>query len=472
MRFALLAALTLVGLGRTDRRAPESPPATVIGGVVFDSLAMRGLPGATVQIADAADGAMVRRVETDARGRFQFADIPSGSYLLGFYHPKLDSLALESRTLRVDVRTEKPIEARLAIPSARTLARALCGRAAIKDSTGLFMGFLRSADNSMPRPDGTLSVRWSEIVIENRSMRREIPSVDASSGATGLVAICGLPLGTPILLQAASEGDSSGSFELTIPRSGFLHRDVYVAPFARIASVPTDSRPPVELLRGPGRLRGSVVAATGRPIPGARVTLWGTGVETTTNERGEFFLGALPGGTHTLDVRAVGFTPVQQPVDIIQGAAGATEVELANLGIMLDTVRVTARIYTSRKLAEFERRVRSGLGHYILEADIERRRPMFLTDLLRTVPGVSVMPGRYGGEVVLMRAAMHGRCRPEVFIDGTRIFNDPYFPLNSIVPMQDIRAVEVYARSLTVPAQFSSMGRCGAIVIWTGPRRK
>jgi hypothetical protein len=215
-----------------------------------------------------------------------------------------------------------------------------------------------------------------------------------------------------------------------------------------------------------------VVAATGRPIPGARVTLWGTGVETTTNERGEFFLGALPGGTHTLDVRAVGFTPVQQPVDIIQGAAGATEVELANLGIMLDTVRVTARLYTSRKLAEFERRVRTGQGHYILEADIERRRPMFLTDLLRMVPGVSVMPSRFGGENVLMRGDITGRCRPEVFIDGARMFNDPYFPLNSIVATQDIRAVEVYSRSLTVPPEFGSMSRCGAIVIWTGPRRK
>ncbi len=48
----------------------------------------------------------------------------------------------------------------------------------------------------------------------------------------------------------------------------------------------------------------------------------------------------LPGGTHTLEARAVGFMPARTPVDIVQGTPGATEVELTNFGITLDTVRV------------------------------------------------------------------------------------------------------------------------------------
>ena len=91
-----------------------------------------------------------------------------------------------------------------------------------------------------------------------------------------------------------------------------------------------------------GHVRGHVNGVTGRPIPGARVTVWGTGIETVTNADGEFTLGNLPGGTHTLEARAVGFAPARQPVDIVRGASGAAEVELSNLAITLDTIRVFA----------------------------------------------------------------------------------------------------------------------------------
>lgn len=325
----------------------------------------------------------------------------------------------------------------------------------------------------LPRANGVVTVRWSEIVIEKKSIRRHVPSVDASSGPTGLVAVCGIPLGVPVQLQAASASDSSGAFEVTMPSAGFVHRDVYVAPVTRTTVAATDSTPETSLLRGDARLRGRVVAVTGRAIADARVMLWGTGIETRTNEDGAFTLTGLPGGTHTLDVRAVGFSPVQRPVDIVSSSQGAAEVELANLGITLDTVRVVARVYTSRREAAFERRLKSGFGHIIQEAEIERRNPMFVSDLLRTIPGVLVVPSRYSTDDVQMRGSYSGYCRPSIYIDGTPIINDPNFPLNQLVSTSEIRAMEVYTRSLTTPMEFQGMSRsCGAIVIWTGPRRK
>ena len=85
----------------------------------------------------------------------------------------------------------------------------------------------------------------------------------------------------------------------------------------------SDSAPPVALLRGSGRVRGHVTGATGRPISGAHVTVWGTGIEMVTHEDGAFTLGNLPGGTHTLEARAVGFAPARQPMDIVAGSQGA-----------------------------------------------------------------------------------------------------------------------------------------------------
>ena len=69
----------------------------------------------------------------------------------------------------------------------------------------------------MPRANGVVSVRWTEFIIEKRSIHRELPSATASTSPGGLFAICGVPVATPIVLQAASASDSSGAFEVTIP---------------------------------------------------------------------------------------------------------------------------------------------------------------------------------------------------------------------------------------------------------------
>jgi hypothetical protein len=231
------------------------------------------------------------------------------------------------------------------------------------------------------------------------------------------------------------------------------------------------------MMRGNGRLRGTVVGSNARPISGARVSVWGTGIEVTSDQDGKFSLAALPAGTHTLEVRAVGFTPATQPVDIVQGTPGSTDIELTNLGITLDTVRVVAqRVYTNARDAAFERRLKYSVGHIIDEAEIEKRRPIVITDLLRTVPGVLVVPGKRSGMDILMRGGHGilgtGYCRPDMWIDGVRVTNDELFPFDMMVSTMDLRAVEVYARNSTVPPDLASMSGCGVIAIWTGPRRK
>ena len=294
--FLLPALLLAVPVAR-EAQIPTTGE-TVIRGVVFDSLRMRPLGNANVQIAAAAGTPWIRTYETDSNGTFEFTGVPNGTYLIGFFHAELDSLGLLPPTFRLDVRSGPPIHMRLAIPSARTIARSLCGRNGTSDSTGLLLSYVRGADNSMPRPDGKLVIRWAEIVIKKKSISRDVPTIEASSGPNGLAAVCGVPVATSILVQGASAGDSSGAFEITLPSSGFYHRDIFVAPLARASVSTSDSVPPVALLRGAGRVRGHVTGATGRPIPGARVTVWGTGIETVTDAAGEFTLGNLPGGTH------------------------------------------------------------------------------------------------------------------------------------------------------------------------------
>ena len=237
---ALLLAFPVAGEAQVAMTAE-----TVIRGVVFDSLNMRPLAEATVQIAAASGTSWVRTYETDSNGTFEFTAVPSGTYLIGFFHASLDSLGLVPPAFRLEVRAGPPMHMGLAIPSARTIALSLCGSKALSDSTGLFLGYVRGADNSMPRSDAKLVIKWVDLVIQKKSIAREVSAIEAATGPSGLAAACGVPLATPLLVQGASGSDSSGAFEITLPSSGLYHRDVFVAPLVRTSVSTSDSVPSV-----------------------------------------------------------------------------------------------------------------------------------------------------------------------------------------------------------------------------------
>ena len=87
MRVAILIGTMLFTLA-TVRHAPISAPrpAAAVTGIVFDSLSMRGLAGATVQLVTVGEQATSRSTKSDATGHFEFGDVPVGSYLMGFFH--------------------------------------------------------------------------------------------------------------------------------------------------------------------------------------------------------------------------------------------------------------------------------------------------------------------------------------------------------------------------------------------------
>src|SRR3712207_4316935 len=109
--------------------------------------------------------------------------------------------------------------------------------------------------------------------------------------------------------------------------------------------------------------------------------------------------------------------------------------------------RVTA---SGGRLREFyERKGRNAWGTFIEREDIERRRPMWMSNMLRMVPGVRVLPSRDGiGNAIRMRG-----CTPTVFVDGLPIREAQ---LDEVVYPSDIAAVEVYRSNAGMPPQFMS----------------
>lgn len=478
---AAQATLAFGVSGVAPLQAQQPAPAAIrarVSGVVFDSLSSRPLSGAIVQLVPAANATSARSVETVGGGAFSFDSVAAGTYLLGFYHPLLDSLGIAAPLSRVDVRAAGDVRAPLAIPSALTLRRALCGPKAVSDSIGVYVGYVRGATDGFGRAKSLVKAQWSEISIGAEGIQRVTPSVQGETSDAGGVAICGLPVGGTVMLRAWNASDSSGFAELEVPAHGLLRRDLFIGTSRTVAlrdstadSVAGSAATSTTVLRGNGTLRGVVRRPDGAPLEGARLVFWGSGVEVATTSTGAYRMAELPAGTHTMEARALGFLPQRIPIDVMEGVESVSNFTLESFGTYLDTVKVTGRrVYASRQLQEFEERRRRGFGTFMDEDDIEKRNPFFVGDLLRMTPGVQVVPGQFGNRILMRGMGFQVNCYPAVFIDGMKVMNMDG-DIDSYVNVQEIRALEVYSRGSSVPVQFQTLDGCGSLVIWTGGRR-
>ncbi len=212
---------------------------------------------------------------------------------------------------------------------------------------------------------------------------------------------------------------------------------------------------------------GNVRNTAGLGIAGAELSLVGTAPSTArTDVSGGFRVVGTRAGTVSLSVRRLGFRPVTTEVVVRPGETTEASVTLERAAQELAPVVVQAQQERRGRLGDFDRRRKLGFGHFITREEIERRNPLLVTDLLRTVPGVRLQPGGFAGRFVLrMRAS---RCDPLVWLDGSPL-SAGYFDVDALVP-QSIEAIEVYTGPSTVPAQFMDprgISSCGVIAVWT-----
>lgn len=218
-------------------------------------------------------------------------------------------------------------------------------------------------------------------------------------------------------------------------------------------------------------IRGIVTDTARAPIPNAEVILEqssdGSAASRTSralsSASGEFLIQGLTPGSGTLRIRRLGY--VARSLEVVVAASAGTrplEVVLQPSSFKLDTVRVEAG--STDAIPEIAGRQRKrGSGYFVSRSDIERRRPAYVSDVLRSVPGVSVRPSSGIGNVVRLRG-----CRPVIFMDGVQTLAE----LDEMARPSDIEGIEIYGSWAGVPPQYvDRSGRsCGAILVWTRRR--
>lgn len=448
---------------------PSPGRTAVISGVVYDSIARHTIAGATVEVVSADDpSARPFTTRSDGSGRYTLNGLPFGKYLAGFFHPALDTLGLEAAARRVDVSVAAQ-RIDLATPSARTVMASICPASAGSDSTGLLIGHVRSTEDQTPVGGASVVVEWSELIFDPQGVRNRNRQVTGRAADPGWFAICGLPSDAVLAARAFSGADSSGYIDVEVPPNGLRHLSFLVGGASVVTLPPADTIPggaatPETVWRGRARLTGTVVERNGRPVVNAHALIWGTRLDAATNDRGAFSLDGLPGGTHTLEVRVIGYAPVTSTVHLAASRPATANIVLAKAAEILPTVTVRGEMVYSRNLREFERRRRAGWGTFRTSAEIAQRGPNAkLSQLLQDVMGVRV--DRRGAQsVVTMRGRATRRCVPTLYVDGMidRVGDfDRYYS-------DEIAGIEVYPHESTRAFEFADgSNACGAVAIWT-----
>ena len=468
---ALLVALVIVQ--PVGSRADAQTAA--VTGMIFDSIARRPVAGASIEFVDAANpGARPAATMSDSAGRYAL-ELSYGSYLAGFFHPALDTLGLEAVPRRITVASPRP-RVDLAVPSPRTLMKSICEGSTASDSTGLLIGHVRASEDQTPIGGALVRVEWTETVIDEQGIRQRTRHANAQAEAPGWFALCGVPTDAELQARAFHGSDSSGYIDVAVPANGVRHVSFFIGGAANMPIAPQDSAGAAaatgSALRGAARLTGTVLDHRNRPVAGAHALVWGTQLDATTNSEGVFALENLPGGTHTLEVRVIGYVPQTTTVHLAASRPATTTVVMETQSQVLSTVTVRGELVYARHLAEFDRRRKAGFGSFITSEEIARRPNVKLSQLLQSVNGVRVESFAGGGYRVTMQRnatdGMQGRgaCTPSLFVDGVldRVGDfDAYFGL-------DISGIEVYQREAVRPLEFVDPSNpCGAIAIWTRP---
>ena len=217
---------------------------------------------------------------------------------------------------------------------------------------------------------------------------------------------------------------------------------------------------------GSATLRGWVlVAGTDAPLPVARVQLLGLRKVAVTDSAGRFEVAGLPPGVVEVQVQYLGLGTQRWNVPLHAQASTAI-VFRVRLGIIpVPAVHVSVKRVVWPKMRGFESRMQHREGTFITRDEIQRRQPQDLSDLLRTVPGLTFEPPstEFEDTHVVMG---HGRllCTPTLYMDGHRV---SAFQLDDFAP-EHIEAIEVYTRMSLVPGQYRiGPSRCGAILLWS-----
>lgn len=213
----------------------------------------------------------------------------------------------------------------------------------------------------------------------------------------------------------------------------------------------------------PYTISGTVRDEVNAPLSDAEVTVTRSGVRThilKTGTDGRFSFDDSKPGDVMLKVRRLGYRIASMNV-LVGPATRDNPVEFQLQEIASDLPDVVVEGSMGHLQEFYDHKANNNFAKFFERKDIEKRNPIFLSELLRTVAGASLYASDRSGNRIFLRD-----CKPMVWVDGMRA---PGAELDEVARPMDVAGLEVYPSNAGLPPQYQDRNNrmCGAIVVWT-----
>lgn len=449
--FCLLPAATSTADAQT-----ASEGVTRIEGVAVDSVHGGYLRDALVSLSPAG-----RTAVTDSIGQFRIDAVPGGTYSLRLSHPILDTLGLTVSTRAFEVKQGAPTTLLLAIPSPATILTRKCSETERLLGGSALFGVVTDADTEMPSAGAEVIVAWTDFEVGKKSISRKPQRRTATVHSDGTFIVCGVPSDLATGVVARRGSDSTAAVPVSFANGVAMQSFHLPEPIGNaVADTAMHG-----VAAGTGLLTGIITDANGNPVKGARVAVDNDAAVAVSRDDGRYSLVGLRSGTRSLNVRRLGFEPVDIPVELSSVQPRQLNVKLSKFVPVLETVRISALRTLGLDRVGFSERKKAGMGRYLTPEQLDRWNSPRINDALRMVPSLRT------GRTADGRTTISGRFGDCVryFIDG-HLWSDMSEGPDMFIAGPEIGAIEVYSPQ-SAPGEFMShdrLGRtCNSVVVWT-----
>jgi outer membrane receptor protein involved in Fe transport len=175
------------------------------------------------------------------------------------------------------------------------------------------------------------------------------------------------------------------------------------------------------------RIEGRVTAAqTGAPLEGVDVSIDGTALRTSTDQRGTFRLVGVPAGERTIRAELLGRMALARTVTVVAGAAAQVDLALAD-----DPLNLPAMVVTATRDAAGRTEVPANIG-VVGGADIRAARPHHSAEIVNRIPGVLNVDLGGEGSTVALRLPINYTANYGYLEDGVPIRSTGFFNHNAL----------------------------------------